>query len=136
MIDQLQKELNIPRPSSCMRDDHVHMKGVNLDVMEESHVESGNEKRAYLHMLEKSCEEDNIDQAPIERKTILTNALVARCCWKASGGKMEGETFLEECLSLKEGMAKMKESYMNLLSDKYQLRMVAKMYQCALKKEA
>ena len=30
-----------------------------------------------------------------------------RCCWKASGGEMEGEAFLEECIELKEGMAKM-----------------------------
>ena len=49
-----------------MRDDHVHMTGVTLDVMEEYHVEGGNEKRADLHMLEKNYEEDNIDQAPIE----------------------------------------------------------------------
>ena len=48
LIDQLQKELNVPHPSSCMRDDHVHMKGVTFDVMEESHVEGGNEKRADL----------------------------------------------------------------------------------------
>ena len=46
------------------------------------------------------------------------NSLVARCCWKAFGGDMEGEPFLEECIALKEGMAKMKESYINLISDR------------------
>ena len=46
------------------------------------------------------------------------NALVARCCWKASGGEMEGESFLEECIALKAGIAKIKESYMNILSDR------------------
>ena len=61
----LQKELNVRHPSSCMRDDHVHMTRVTLDVMEESHVEGGNEKRVDLQMLKKSYEEDNIDQAPI-----------------------------------------------------------------------
>ena len=49
-----------------MRDDHVHMTRVTLDVMEESHVEGGNEKRVDLQMLKKSYEEDNIDQAPSE----------------------------------------------------------------------
>ena len=63
------------------------------------------------------------------------NALVARCCWKASSGDMEGEAFLEECIALKEGMAKMKERYMNLISDREYLLMVAKMYHSALKKE-
>ena len=29
------------------------------------------------------------------------NALVARCCWKASGEEMDGEAFLEECIALK-----------------------------------
>ena len=39
LIDKLQKELNVPQPSYFLRDDHVHMKGVTLDVMEEPHVE-------------------------------------------------------------------------------------------------
>ena len=63
------------------------------------------------------------------------NALVARCCWKASGRDMEGESFMDECIALKEGMAKMKESYMNLLSDRDHLLMMAEMYNSALKKE-
>ena len=63
------------------------------------------------------------------------NALVARCCWQASGGDMEGEAFLEECIALKEGMAKMKERYMNLIYDREYLLMVSKMYHSALKKE-
>ena len=37
---------------------------------------------------------------------------------------MEGEAFLEECIELKEGMAKMKEIYLNLLSDKDHLLIV------------
>ena len=63
------------------------------------------------------------------------NALVARCCWQASGGDMEGEAFLEECIALKEGMAKMKERYMNLLYEREYLLMVAEMYHCAFKRE-
>ena len=51
------------------------------------------------------------------KNVVDINALVARCCWKASSGNMEGESFLEECIALKEGMSKMKENYMNLLSD-------------------
>ena len=63
------------------------------------------------------------------------NALVARCCWKASGGEMEGEAFLGKCIVLKEGIDKIKESYVNLLSDRGHLLMVAEMYHSALKKE-
>ena len=48
---------------------------------------------------------------------------------------MEGEYFLEECIALKEGISKMKERYMNLLSDREYLLMVAEMYHSALKKE-
>ena len=29
------------------------------------------------------------------------NSLVSRCCWKAYGGEIEGESFLEECIELK-----------------------------------
>ena len=61
--------------------------------------------------------------------------LVERCCSKAFGGEMEGEAFLEECISLKEGMAKMKESYVNLLFDRDHLFMVVEMYHSALKRE-
>ena len=63
------------------------------------------------------------------------NALVERCCWKASSGEMEGEAFLEECIALREGMDKMKESYMNLISDREHLLMVAEMYHCAFERE-
>ena len=63
------------------------------------------------------------------------NALVARCCWKGSGGEMEGEAFMGECIALKEGMVKMKEIYMNLISDREHLPMVDEMYHSALKKE-
>ena len=48
---------------------------------------------------------------------------------------MEGEYLLEECIALKEGMAKMKESYMNLLSDRDHLLTMAEMYHCVVKKE-
>ena len=37
---------------------------------------------------------------------------------------MEGEAFMEEFIELKEGMAKMKEIYLNLLSDKDHLLIV------------
>ena len=63
------------------------------------------------------------------------NALVETCCWKAFSGDMEGEAFLEECIELKEGMAKMKERYMNLIFDIEYLIMVAEMYNSELKKE-
>ena len=48
---------------------------------------------------------------------------------------MEGESFLEECIALKEGMDKMKEIYVNLLPDRYNFLMMAEMYHSALKKE-
>ena len=48
---------------------------------------------------------------------------------------MEGEAFLEDCIALKEGMEKMKENYMNLLSNIDNLLIMAKMYHCAVKKE-
>ena len=58
-------------------------------------------------------------------KSVLDiNALVERCCWKASSGEMAGEAFMEECIVLKEGMAKMKETYVKLLYDIYHLFMV------------
>ena len=63
------------------------------------------------------------------------NALVERCCWKYSRGEMEGEAFLEECIALKEGMAKMKESYMNLIYDREHLLTVAEMYHYAFERE-
>ena len=63
------------------------------------------------------------------------NALVAKCCWKASGGEMEGEYFLEDFLALKEGMEKIKENYMNLFSDRDHLLIMAEIYHCEFKKE-
>ena len=48
---------------------------------------------------------------------------------------MEGEAFLDECIALKEGMDNMKESCVNLVSDIYDIFMVAEMYHSALKKE-
>ena len=48
---------------------------------------------------------------------------------------MEGESFWGDCIELKEGMAKMKESYVKLLSDRDHLFMVTEMYHNALKKE-
>ena len=42
------------------------MEGNVLGIMGKSHVEEGHEKRENLHMLGKSYEEDNMDQAPIE----------------------------------------------------------------------
>ena len=65
-----------------------------------------------------------------------TNALVTRCCWKYSVEELEGESFIEEFISLKEGMVKMKERYMKLLSERNYLLMVVKMYHCAFNKEA
>ena len=55
------------------------------------------------------------------KKLVDINALVAKCYWKYFGGEMEGESFLEECIEMKEGMANMKERYMNLMSDRYHL---------------
>ena len=48
---------------------------------------------------------------------------------------MEGESFLEEFIELKEGMVNMKDNYMNLISDREHLLMVDEMYHSALKKE-
>ena len=48
---------------------------------------------------------------------------------------MEGEAFMDECISLKQGMENMKERYMNLLYDIYHPLMVAEMYHCAFNKE-
>ena len=63
------------------------------------------------------------------------NALVTRCCWKAYVGDLEGEAFLEECIALKEGISKIKESYVNLLCNIDNLFMVAGMYHCKFKRE-
>ena len=87
------------------------------------------------HHLSGSLKEDRKNLREAMKNFVDINALVARCCWQASSGDMEGESFLEECIALKEGMAKMKERYMNLLSDREYLLMVAELYHSALKKE-
>ena len=87
------------------------------------------------HHLSGSLKEDREKLMAALKNLVDINALVARCCWKASGGEMEGESLLEEFLALKEGMEKIKENYMNLLSNKDHLLIMAKMYHCAVKKE-
>ena len=87
------------------------------------------------HNLSGSLKEDIKKLMESMKNLVDINALVAICCWKASGGEMEGESFLEECIELKEGMTKMKESYMNLLSDRDNLLTMAEMYHCVVKKE-
>ena len=87
------------------------------------------------HHLSGSLKEDRENLMVAMNNFVDINALVARCCWKASGGEMEGEPSLEECIALKEGMAKMKDSYMNLLSDRDNILMVIEVYHCAIKKE-
>ena len=87
------------------------------------------------HNLSGILKEDREKLKAVLKNLVDINALVARCCWKASGGEMEGEALLEECIALKEGMAKMKESYMNLLSDRDHLLTMAEMYHCVVKKE-
>ena len=47
-IDQLQRELNVPHPSSCMENNHMHMVGTTLDVVEEPNVEHKHEGGADL----------------------------------------------------------------------------------------
>ena len=48
---------------------------------------------------------------------------------------MEGEYFLEEYIEIKECMSKIKYIYVNLLSDRDHLLMVAEMSHCALERE-
>ena len=87
------------------------------------------------HHLSGPIKEDREKFKAALKNLVDINALVARCCWKASGGEMEGEALMEECIALKEGMAKMKESYMNLLFDRYHILLMAEMYHCAVNKE-
>ena len=84
------------------------------------------------HSLSGSLKEDRENRRASLKNLVDINALVAKCCWKASGGEMEGESLLEECIALKEGMAKMKESYMNLLSDRDHLLTEAYRYYSAI----
>ena len=57
--------------------------------------------------------------------------------WEATYDSLKRtqEAFLEDCIAVKEGMSKMKESYMNLISDREHLLMVAEMYHCAFERE-
>ena len=87
------------------------------------------------HHLSGSLKEDRKKLRAAMKNIVDINALVARCCWKASSGDMEGESFLEECIALKEGMAMMKERYMDLISNRKHLPMVAEMYHCAFERE-
>ena len=86
------------------------------------------------HHLSGSLKEDRENLMAAMNNIVDINALMARGCWKASGGEIEGAAFLEECIALKEGMAKMKERY-NLLSDRDHLLMVIEIYHCAVNKE-
>ena len=47
-IDQIQRELNVPHPPSCMENNHVHMVETTLDVLKEPHVEDNHEEGADL----------------------------------------------------------------------------------------
>ena len=53
-----------------MENDHVHMVGGTLDVLEEPQVENKHEEGTDLQMLEVSYDEENLGQAliDIERK--------------------------------------------------------------------
>ena len=48
------------------------------------------------HHLSGSLKEDRDNLMETMNNLVDINALVERCCWKASGGEMEGESFLEE----------------------------------------
>ena len=87
------------------------------------------------HHFIRSLKEDRKKLRASMENFVDINALLARCCWKASGGEMEGESLMEECIALKEGMENIKEKYMNLLSNKYHLLMMDEMNHSALKKE-
>ena len=65
-IDQLQRDLNVPHPPSCMEKNHVHMVGTTLVVLKEPHVEDKHEEGADLQVLVKRYEQDNFGQALIE----------------------------------------------------------------------
>ena len=63
------------------------------------------------------------------------NVLVSRCCWRDSEERLEAEYFLGYFETLKEVVDKMKESYMNFLSDRNHLLEVTKIYHHALRRE-
>ena len=87
------------------------------------------------HNLSGSLKEDREKLMEAMNHLVYINDLVERCGWKASRGEMEQESFLEECMEIKEVMDKTKEIYMNLLSDRDHLLIMAEMYHCAVKKE-
>ena len=87
------------------------------------------------HHLSGSLKEDREKLMVALKNLVDINALVDRCCWKAYGGEMEGEAFLGKCIVLKEGIDKIKESYVNLLFGRDHLFMVDEMYHNELKKE-
>ena len=53
------------------------------------------------HHLSGSLKEEKKNLRESMKIFVDINALVARCCLKASSGEMEGESFLEECIALK-----------------------------------
>ena len=53
------------------------------------------------HNLSESQKEDQNKLMAAMKNVFDINALVARCCCKASGGEMEEESFMEECIALK-----------------------------------
>ena len=77
------------------------------------------------HHLSGSLKEERKKLRESMKNIVDTNSLVARGCWEASEGEMEGEAFMEEFIALKESMSKMNERYMNLLFDRYHLLMVS-----------
>ena len=50
-IDQIQMDLNVPHPPSCMENNHVRMVVTTLDVLKEPHVEDNHEEGEDLQML-------------------------------------------------------------------------------------
>ena len=60
------------------------------------------------HKFSGSLKEDRENVMVSVNNFLDTNTLVTRCCWKASGGELEGESFLEEFIALREGMFRMK----------------------------
>ena len=61
------------------------------------------------HHLSGSLKEDREKIMKAMNKFVGINALVTRRCWKASVGELEGDSFLEELIALKEGIVKMED---------------------------
>ena len=53
------------------------------------------------HNLSGSLKEDRKKLMLSMKNFVDINALVARCCWKASSEEVEGEAFMGECIALK-----------------------------------